>query len=338
MKHVTVSAQGAGAQSICAQPHGFTGLGSVDLQPYFQPVERRALMAAVNTCARDLGLSPSGVMVVDALLSCLPDSTIRPTTLLTVFAANDTLCFRAKGLTDRQLRRHLARLEEAGLILRRDSANGKRFPIHRGGKIVGAFGIDLSPLLARAADLLDLAQQRRDEATELRGLKAVIQRLRADCAALPLSGDDLEFLDGLRNLLRRATLTLTEARAVITRLRDMLKPDQTPATDGQTVRHKEPINPDTKKSESWDDLPTLSTFYPQPPQSPHAIRQLVFEFGKMLGIGERILAKAIATLGAFQTLKAQDRIAAKIDQVTNPGGYLSRIIADMGKVGHGQLT
>jgi len=90
----------------------FDGAGSVSQQPYFKPVARRDLMAAVNATAKDLGIGPTSVVVLDALLSCLPcndpktgtDAWISPQTLLTVFACNDTLCFRAKGITDRQLR------------------------------------------------------------------------------------------------------------------------------------------------------------------------------------------------------------------------------------------
>ena len=127
--------------------NSFAGIGTIEHQPHFVPVTRRALMAAVNTTSRALGLRPSSVVVLDALLSCLPcndpktgnDSPITPLTLLTVFACNDTLCFRAKGITDRQLRRHLEKLEAANLIQRRDSSNGKRFPIMRNGKVIGAF-------------------------------------------------------------------------------------------------------------------------------------------------------------------------------------------------------
>ena len=131
------------AQLSCAPSifDSFAGIGTIEQQPNFAPVTRRALMAAVNTTSRALGLRPSSVVVLDALLSCLPcndpktgnDSPITPLTLLTVFACNDTLCFRAKGITDRQLRRHLEKLEAANLIQRRDSANGKRFPIRRNG-------------------------------------------------------------------------------------------------------------------------------------------------------------------------------------------------------------
>ncbi|WP_233092667.1 helix-turn-helix domain-containing protein [Paracoccus sp. IB05] len=200
-------------------------MGSITLQPAFRPISRRDIMAAVNTCSRDLGIRQGAVVVLDALLSCLPcqgtdgrETPVSPTTLLTVYASNETLCFRARGLTDRQLRRHLERLEAAGLIRRRDSANGKRFPVMQRGKPIGAFGLDLSPLFAQSDKLLALALQRREEADELRGLRAQILRLRAACTDLQLSAAAVTFIDGLRNLVRRTSLTLIEARSALSQL------------------------------------------------------------------------------------------------------------------------
>lgn len=231
MKHITSTALAAGAQEICAKSaeHSLPGMGSITLQPAFRPISRRDIMAAVNTCSRGLGIRQGAVVVLDALLSCLPcqgadgrEMPVSPTTLLTVYASNETLCFRAKGLTDRQLRRHLETLEAAGLIRRRDSTNGKRFPVMQHGKPIGAFGLDLSPLFARSDDLLALASRRREEADELRGLRAQILRLRAACAELQLSDTLATFIDGLRNLVRRTSLTLVEARAALSQLTAVL--------------------------------------------------------------------------------------------------------------------
>ena len=331
-------------------------------------------MAAVNTVSKDLGLRAASVMVIDALLSCLPckdaksglDRPISPLTLLTVYASNTTLCFRAKGITERQLRRHLERLEEVGLIQRKDSANGKRFPIHRGGKVIGAFGIDLSPLLTRAAELFALAQERRQEADELRGLRSYIQKLRMECLRLPVGEDVSTFLEGTRNIMRRASTTLMQARAIVDKLTDILmgvdqanaegtqapvatiEPKTTTinqpqrnlddttkmtATDGRNVRHKEPQKSYTKKTtpdsntEFWNSLTVLSEFYPSTPRTERAMVQIIFEFGKMLRIAQVTLTKAISTIGYAKTLMAQNQIAASAEQISNPDAYLARIIS-----------
>ena len=211
-------------------------MGAIAQQPGFKPVLRRDLLSAVNQCSRDLGLRPSSVVVLDALLSCLPcqspdgrETPIAPTILLTVYASNETLCFRSKGITDRQLRRHLEVLERQGLILRRDSANGKRFPVFSNGKAIGAFGIDLTPLLVRSEEILTLARQRKEEATELRGLRAQVLCLRSACLAFDVDEATEAFLDGLRRLIRRATLTLTEAKAALSQIRAILA-SRTPST------------------------------------------------------------------------------------------------------------
>jgi len=380
MTHQQATTYEVEAQKNCAcqMPSGLDGMGAVELQPFFTPVLRRALLAAVNTAARDLGLRAASVMVLDALMSCLPckdsktgaDMPVTPRTLLTVYAANNTLCFRAKGITDRQLRRHLERLEQVGLIRRRDSANGKRFPVKRGGQVIGAFGIDLSPLLARSDEILALAKKRREQIDELRGLRACVNKLRLECLRHRLDEAAQAFVEGAHTILRRTSTTLTEARTVLSKLRDILNgcnrgdPAQptpesaaaknlaedppyqqletTPeremtATDGQNDRHKEPQEAYTKKRgsetihESWSGLTTLSAFYPEEPRSEHAVLRVIFEFGKMLGITQNTLARAVNTMGLKDTLGVEERIAAKAERISNPDGYLRAIIEGVAK-------
>lgn len=366
-----------------SDPLPFSGMGTISAQPGFRPVKRRDLMSAVNTLGRDLGLRPASVVVLDALLSCLPcksaatgsDSDITPATLLTVFASNATLCYRAKGITDRQLRRHLERLEDIGLIQRRDSANGKRFPVYRAGKVIGAFGLDLTPLLLRASELMAMAERRRDEAAELRGLKAHIQTLRVQCLRLDLDEAAVNFVESTRNLMRRAGATALQARAIIRQLTDILMGIQTnqgaaeevtpapiedssaakviesracemPATDGQNVRHKETPKPYTKKScpmsqaGFWTRLTTIRDFYPDAPTSEHGLCKIIYEFGKMLGIGHDTVTVAVKEIGAIETLRLQDQMADRIASIVNTDGYLRTAVEKTPKpqVGHGQLS
>ncbi|TGD61245.1 replication protein C [Tabrizicola sp. WMC-M-20] len=356
----------------------FAGIGTIEQQPNFAPVTRRALMAAVNTTSRTLGLRPSSVVVLDALLSCLPcndpktgnDSPITPLTLLTVFACNDTLCFRAKGITDRQLRRHLEKLEATNLIQRRDSSNGKRFPIMRNGKVIGAFGIDLSPLLVRSGEILALSHKHRQEADELRGMKAYIQKLRGECLSLCLQGEALEFVEAARNFMRRTGVTVLQASSVISRLKYILQSkvvtpsiphleelatannpeheqsqEQVPssnsnkptASDGQDVRHKETQKSYTKKTfprtmtELWACLTEIPAFYPDYPTTEHGLLQLLFEFGKMLRIDSALLGRAVSVLGLAEAIQVTDQMASKIDNVKSPDNYLSRILAGCAK-------
>ncbi|HEV7434412.1 MAG TPA: plasmid replication protein RepC, partial [Pseudorhizobium sp.] len=80
---------------------------------------------------------------------------------------------------------HLALLVEAGLIVRKDSANGKRYARKtKTGEVESAFGFDLSPLLLRAEELAQLAQQVAAERLQLRKAKENLTICRRDVRKL----------------------------------------------------------------------------------------------------------------------------------------------------------
>lgn len=348
-------------RSDIAKDIGFSGVGSIAGQPYFAAVTRRAVMAAVNTLGRDLGLRPATIVVLDALLSCLPctdpksgqDRPVTPLMLLTVYASNDTLCYRAKGIADRQLRRHLERLEERGLIHRRDSANGKRFPVLRQGKVVAAFGIDLSPLFQRASELIDAADQNRKAAEELRGLRAQVLRLRQECLALDLDPAEEAAVSEVHRCLRRTGMTLGGAKILADQLSDIIQrhretlskpaplaPEKT-ACDGQNDRHKESQHSKTQKEgatsyQDWSDLKALSELFPDPPRSEHSLLAVLYDFGRMLRIDAALLARAVSKLGIRSLLSFANALAANPDRIRNPSGYLTQMLKP--RVGHGQLS
>ncbi|APO70544.1 replication initiation protein RepC 3 (plasmid) [Rhizobium gallicum] len=113
----------------------------------------------VSTARELLGLQDRSLAILDALLSFYPENALRQDAGLVVFPSNAQLTLRAHGIAGATLRRHLAFLVEAGLILRKDSANGKRYARKdRAGAIESAFGFDLSPLLMRSEELAQMAQ------------------------------------------------------------------------------------------------------------------------------------------------------------------------------------
>ncbi|NKF32491.1 replication initiation protein RepC, partial [Pseudomonas sp. BGM005] len=93
-----------------------------------------------------LKIQSNSLAVLDALLSFYPDNELRQDAQLIVFPSNAQLALRAHAMAGATLRRHIAILVESGLIVRKDSANGKRFA-RKGddGQIENAFGFDLSP-------------------------------------------------------------------------------------------------------------------------------------------------------------------------------------------------
>ncbi|MBM3653226.1 MAG: replication initiation protein RepC, partial [Alphaproteobacteria bacterium] len=131
---------------------------------------------------------------------------------IVVFPSNRELSIRAHGMAPATLRRHLASLVEAGLIIRRDSPNGKRFARRgQGGEIAEAFGFDLTPLIARAAEIENLAEEVRAENRAIALLREKITIVRRDIvkmietgmeegvpfAALSIDGQDICDWEGL---------------------------------------------------------------------------------------------------------------------------------------------
>jgi replication initiation protein RepC len=74
---------------------------------------------------------------------------------------------------------------EAGLIVRKDSANGKRYSRKaRTGEIESAFGFDISPLLLRAEELAAMAQQVAADRLAFRRAKESLTICRRDIRKL----------------------------------------------------------------------------------------------------------------------------------------------------------
>jgi replication initiation protein RepC len=108
---------------------------------------------------------------------------------IVVFPSNRELSIRAHGMAPATLRRHLACLVEAGLIIRRDSPNGKRFARRgQGGEIESAFGFDLTPLVARADEIENLAEEVRAENKAIRLLRERVTLLRRDIVKMIATG------------------------------------------------------------------------------------------------------------------------------------------------------
>ncbi|MGO6984189.1 plasmid replication protein RepC [Rhizobium leguminosarum] len=132
-----------------------------------------------------LGLQDRSLAVLDALLSFYPDKELRQDAQLIVFPSNAQLTLRAHGIAGATLRRHLALLIEAGLIVRKDSANGKRYARKdKAGAIDSAFGFDLSPLLLRVDELAMMAQQVVADRFALRRAKENLTICRRDVRKL----------------------------------------------------------------------------------------------------------------------------------------------------------
>jgi replication initiation protein RepC len=132
-----------------------------------------------------VGVNDRSLAVLAALLSFYPDNELSEENGLVVFPSNKQLSLRAHGMADATLRRHLAALLSCGLILRRDSTNGKRFARKgRGGELEEAFGFSLAPLLARAEEFSAAAEQVQAENRALRLMRERVTLYRRDISKL----------------------------------------------------------------------------------------------------------------------------------------------------------
>jgi len=157
-----------------------------------EPVHKWRVFRALSETCRFYGLGDRSLTVLHALLTFHPETALSlnadsPT--IVVFPSSRELEIRANGMPPSTLRRHLASLVDAGLIVRRDSPNGKRYARKDSeGEIGEAFGFDLAPLVARAAEIEARAAERRAELRERALLREKITILRRDAAALIAAG------------------------------------------------------------------------------------------------------------------------------------------------------
>ena len=185
-------------------------------------VHKWTLLRTLGEIRDGLGLSDRTLGVLSALLSFHPETAL---TLdgaagqgaddcvegayagLVVFPSNKALSLRCNGMSEPTLRRHLAALVEAGLIIRRDSPNGKRYARRAGEDVAQAFGFDLAPLVARAGEFDARLETVRAEQRRARLLKERVTLLRRDLSKRIAFALD-EGLDGPWEALREAFLHL----------------------------------------------------------------------------------------------------------------------------------
>ncbi|MBX9651369.1 MAG: replication initiation protein RepC, partial [Xanthobacteraceae bacterium] len=144
-------------------------------RPPEKVVHKWKIFHAICTARPRLGVSERSLSVLNALLTFHPETALTGEDDLIVFPSNYQLSLRAHGMPASTLRRHLAVLVDAGLVVRRDSPNGKRYA-RKGsaGEIELAFGFDISPLVVRSEEFESLAA---DIEAEARALKLVRERI-----------------------------------------------------------------------------------------------------------------------------------------------------------------
>jgi replication initiation protein RepC len=151
-----------------------------------------------------LGATDRALAILNALLTFHRDDELSGEGNLIVFPSNEQLIHRANGMSPATLRRHLAVLVTCGLVIRRDSPNGKRFARKgQGGGIEQAYGFDLSPLLARAEEFRDLADAVAAERKAFRLVKEQLTICRRDVVKMIEAGINEDVPGNWRGFQRR---------------------------------------------------------------------------------------------------------------------------------------
>lgn len=177
-----------------------------------RPVNKWELLRELSKAQAAFGVSERDLTVLQGLLSFFPDDALGGNAEMVVFPSNKAICERLNGMPCSTMRRHLARLVEAGLLQRRDSPNGKRY-VRKHGEDRVAFGFDLSPLYCQSEEIARAAEAVREAEERVRRLREVVSLMRRDLAALAEFGDEMQpglsFWDQLRD---RAALTARALR------------------------------------------------------------------------------------------------------------------------------
>jgi len=230
-------------------------------------INKWELFRNLCTARMAFGVTDRDLTVLNALLSFHQDANLSDNANLIVFPSNAALSERAHGMAESTLRRHLAALVGAGLILRHDSPNGKRYAARgAGGKVVRAFGFDLRPLLVRAAEINSAAAEARAAADRLKRCREAITLLKRDALKLvqyareggsdgPWEGFEAALLGIHRQMRRKQPLqALEEIRTSLQKMLDDISRSlaQTEKMSGSGVeneRHLHNSKPDSHESE-----------------------------------------------------------------------------------------
>lgn len=235
-------------------------------------VNKWQVLKELTVARTRLDLSDRALAVLQALLSFHPETILdaRARSLI-VFPSNAAICERLNGMALSTMRRHLATLVKAGLVLRRDSPNGKRFA-RRYGKDSDVFGFDLTPLVVRFREFSAIAATIRAQQDQHDRLRRRVSLMRRDLAGLATYGaaqrpDDAiwdQFHDLARLTARdlRRKLNLDDLAALEAKLKKALHHASAEITENtadlsineaQTEHHHQKSNKEYIDSDSYHE-------------------------------------------------------------------------------------
>lgn len=270
------------SERIATTPFGGGRFGASDFQAQAWIEERRAelrpdgndtgradkweLLRSLTEARSTFGLGATTIRVLEVLLGFHQSKEIDGSGPIVVFPSNKELAARTRGMTERNIRRHLRALVQAALVLRHDSPNGKRYCTRDDtGQIDQAFGFDLAPLALKAAAIHEAAEKAREHLRTVRKVRGEItihlrdiNRIISTALEEDRSGDWDALHDRLRGLSgtvgRFTPLAEHERRqaALVDLRRDVenaylssMSEHELSANDGHYVRHIQNSKPES---------------------------------------------------------------------------------------------
>lgn len=326
-------------------------------------VSKWALMRALVKAPEHYGLSARDLDLLQGLLTFYPHDELSCGQDIIIFPSNKTICQRMNGMAESTMRRHLRNLLNAGLLLRRDSNNGKRFTISYDSERM-AFGFDLSPLLQRAPAIFDAAQRAEEEARQAKRLKLEVQLMRRDLyAMIPLLDAETAakaqgYWDQTTKALRRklSSQSLTQLQNDHKCLLEHLKTQLLSSTDSQNEQHNlnsniksyesesnaEPLEISKAKEEKFISLdvvikacPEIESFYGTPIRHWGQLIEAAQRLYKAIGVTEASYQEAIKWLGLEQASVVLAALLQRFDKIRLPGAYLRSLVQ---KAAQGKFT
>lgn len=334
MKHISTTP--FGRRPVAAGHLAHVGLADAPCPA--MPLDKWAVIRDLTAARRAFEISDRDLHVLHALLTFLPSPVLSADAPTIVFPSNTRLSERLHGMPESTLRRHIAALVTAGLILRHDSPNGKRFARRDTTGGLRAFGFDLRPLLVRCHEISTAAEQARNDAQELRELReTAILHLRDVMQLMP----DNPFVPAIQKALRRK-LDIDAMRALVIQTAALAEtarselPSKTPvssADDTQNERHIQDSNRTLYESESYSEeemslsdvlsaCPASFDYALTPIKNWNSLIETAQRLYPMLGIGPEVWHQARRSMGAIEAATTVVCILQRFERIASPGAYL----------------
>src|SRR5512132_756599 len=181
-------------------------------------VSKGQALAALKQAAQPLGISPRLRDAVDALFAFSQPQDWQPGARPIVWPSNRKL-ETALGLGRRQVQNVLNALIRANLITPVDSPTGRRWGQRdTTGKIVEAYGFDLSPIALRHAEFVAIAERAAAEERERAALRRRLTIARKAIQQIAETAIEHQLID------RNWHYWLAEALTLVLAIRDDLAP------------------------------------------------------------------------------------------------------------------